>query len=268
MITPTLYETLDQAERRLWHSHVFEVKSGMLVMPQPSALVPQAAWEQAEHAETEEVIKLYGKVYHLWQVDRGDKLPLGEPQLMTSITAAEQVPRLEDKMDERDARFDSGVDWRRKRELRKDLQEMEVHPGTTSPAALPCFAGMLIRLGCRCRLYMEEEVNASRLAAANSALIAVVRRQPTFNLDTDHAQHQLAKACWQSGLMRKTRNLVPSGASVRIRPKSSSIFFFRSMWRQWIFLALRISSRRDVTSLLWVAITIPPYTTQSQASVV
>lgn len=132
MITPALYSTLDQTERRLWHSHVCEVKSGMLVMPQPSALVPQAAWERAEHAEMEEVVKLYGKVYHLWQVDRGDKLPLGEPQLMTSITAMDQVAGLEEKMDERDARFDSGVDWRRKRELRKDLEEMEVHPGTVS----------------------------------------------------------------------------------------------------------------------------------------
>ena len=128
MITPKLYETLDQAERRLWHSHVFEVKSGMLVMPQPSALVPQAAWEKAEHAEMEEVVKLYGKVFHLWQVDRGDKLPLGEPQLMTSITAMGQIPGLEKKMDERDKKFE-GVDWRKKRELRKDLEEMEVHPG-------------------------------------------------------------------------------------------------------------------------------------------
>lgn len=163
MITPALYETLDQTERRLWHSHVFEVKSGMLVMPQPSALVPQAAWEKAEHAEMEEVIKLYGKVYHLWQVDRGDKLPLGEPQLMTSITAMDQMPGLEEKMDERDARFDSGVDWRRKKELRKDLEEMEVHPGTVSPAVLSCIAEMLIPLHCRCRLYLEEEVNAPRL---------------------------------------------------------------------------------------------------------
>lgn len=127
MITPALYSTLDQTERRLWHSHVFEVKSGMLVMPQPSPLVPQAAWERAEHAEMEEVVRLYGKVYHLWQVDRGHKLPLGEPQLMTSITAADQIPDLEQKMDERDAKF-SGVDWRRKRELRGDIEEMEVHP--------------------------------------------------------------------------------------------------------------------------------------------
>ncbi|KAK4168351.1 hypothetical protein QBC43DRAFT_330885 [Cladorrhinum sp. PSN259] len=128
MIKPHLYEELPQEERRLWHSHVFEVKSGMLVMPQPSALVPTAAWEKAETAEMEEVIKLYGKVYHLWQVDRGDKLPLGQPELMTSITAEDQVPGLEKLMDERDMRFaGQAVDWRRKREIRKDLEEMAVH---------------------------------------------------------------------------------------------------------------------------------------------
>ena len=29
-----------------------------------------------------EVVHLYGKVFHLWQTDRGDKLPLGKPELM------------------------------------------------------------------------------------------------------------------------------------------------------------------------------------------
>ncbi|KAL2018434.1 hypothetical protein VTK56DRAFT_853 [Thermocarpiscus australiensis] len=127
MITPQLYATLPQDERRLWHSHVFEVKSGMLVMPQPSALVPQAAWDRAETAEMEEVIRLYGKVYHLWQVDRGDKLPLGEPQLMTSLTAAEQLEGLDELLDERDKRL-PGCDWRRRREMRQGMPEPEVHP--------------------------------------------------------------------------------------------------------------------------------------------
>lgn len=49
MISPRLYETLDQEERLLWHSHVFEVKSGMLIMPQQS--LPSAVWEQAENKE-------------------------------------------------------------------------------------------------------------------------------------------------------------------------------------------------------------------------
>ncbi|KAK2597551.1 hypothetical protein N8I77_012330 [Diaporthe amygdali] len=127
MITPKLYATLDAEERRLWHSHVFEVKSGMLVMPQPSALVPQAAWERAEAAEMEDVVELYGKVYHLWQVDKGHKIPLGEPKLMTSFTKPEQMPDFEKVVGERDARF-AGVDWKRKKEIREYIKEPEIHP--------------------------------------------------------------------------------------------------------------------------------------------
>ncbi|KAI1464100.1 uncharacterized protein F4812DRAFT_444607, partial [Daldinia caldariorum] len=40
-----------------------------------------------------------------------------------------------------------------------------------------------------------------------------------------HRPGYSSKAWWQSGLMRKTRNLVPSGASVRIRPTSEISFF-------------------------------------------
>lgn len=123
MITPKLYEGLDAEERKLWHSHVFEVKSGMLIMPQPSPLIPQAVWEKAENKEMEQVITLYGKVYHLWQVDRGDKLPLGPPQLMTSFTDWSQLDTK--AMDERDKRF--GSDWRRKKEIREYIEEPKVH---------------------------------------------------------------------------------------------------------------------------------------------
>ena len=35
MITPELYETLAPEERRLWHSHAFEVKSGQLCLGLP-----------------------------------------------------------------------------------------------------------------------------------------------------------------------------------------------------------------------------------------
>ncbi|OAA53769.1 hypothetical protein SPI_09214 [Niveomyces insectorum RCEF 264] len=127
MITPLLFATIeDAAERQLWHSHVFEVKSGMLVMPQPSPLVPHAAWERAETAEMEDVITLYGKVYHLWQVDRGDALPFGTPQLMTSFTDAGQMPDFEQIVGERDER--TGTDWRRKRSARAGIAEPVIHP--------------------------------------------------------------------------------------------------------------------------------------------
>ncbi|KAF2138686.1 uncharacterized protein K452DRAFT_83076 [Aplosporella prunicola CBS 121167] len=125
MITPKLYNTLPQEERRYWHSHVFEVKSGMLIMPQPSVAVPNAAWEEAENKEMEDVIELYGKVFHLWQVDRGDKIPMGEPQLMTSFTEESQFD-MEKHVGERDRRF--GSDYKRKREIRSYIEEPELHP--------------------------------------------------------------------------------------------------------------------------------------------
>jgi hypothetical protein len=58
-------------------------------MPNPN--VPAAVWEIAETEEMKEVIGLYGKTYHLWQVDRGDTLPLGRPELMMSFIKAEQA---------------------------------------------------------------------------------------------------------------------------------------------------------------------------------
>jgi hypothetical protein len=125
MITPKLYQDLPQEERRLWHSHVFEVKSGMLIMPQPNPLVPTALWEAAENKEMEQTVTLYGKIYHLWQTDRGDKLPLGEPKLMTSYTDWDQLDKLEEKIDERDKRL--GGDWRAKKEMRAYIEEPEIH---------------------------------------------------------------------------------------------------------------------------------------------
>ena len=133
MIIPALFATIaDPDERRLWHSHVFEAKSGMLVMPQPATSVtPAALWRQAETAEMAEVTHLYGKAYHLWQADRGDALPLGPPALVTSFTDHAQLAAaggaVEAAMDSRDARF--GTDWRANAEARKGLEEMVVHPG-------------------------------------------------------------------------------------------------------------------------------------------
>jgi hypothetical protein len=126
MITPRLYETLSAEERRLWHSHVYEVKSGMLIMPTPSAL-PNSAWEIAETKEMEDVISLYGKTYHFWQVDRGDKVPLGQPELMVSFTEDKQLAERRHMLKDRDERF--GVDSEQKKENRTHIQEPQVHGG-------------------------------------------------------------------------------------------------------------------------------------------
>ena len=68
-------------------------------------------------------------MYHLWQVDKGHKLPLGEPQLMTSFTEASQLD-LNKLSKERDEKF--GLDSTHKKELRAGIQEPQVHPDADS----------------------------------------------------------------------------------------------------------------------------------------
>ena len=76
MVSERLFKTLDPEEQKLWHSHVYEVKSGMLFMPKPTG-VPESVWLAAETKAMEEIITLYGKTYHFWEIDKGAKLPLG-----------------------------------------------------------------------------------------------------------------------------------------------------------------------------------------------
>ena len=130
MISAALYGTLEPSERKLWHSHVFEVKSGMLILPTPS-VVPNSAWEIAETKEMEDVIHLYGKTYHFWQVDRGDILPLGGPKLMMSLTKEEQFPNGFNKaLGDRDERY--GVDHKQKAEKREHIKEPKIHQDADS----------------------------------------------------------------------------------------------------------------------------------------
>ncbi|KAF7874982.1 hypothetical protein EAF04_002155 [Stromatinia cepivora] len=121
MITRRLYEKLGEEERKLWHSHDYEVKSGMLILPNPT--IPDAVWTIAETEEMKEIVGLYGKTFHFWQTDRGDELPLGMPVLMGSFTMDEQVPW--DKVKERDERFH--VDTKKKREARKKIESVDIH---------------------------------------------------------------------------------------------------------------------------------------------
>ncbi len=47
--------------------------------------------ETAEKDLMKALIGTYGKTWHTWQVDRGDKLPMGIPQLMMAFTADGQA---------------------------------------------------------------------------------------------------------------------------------------------------------------------------------
>lgn len=93
----------------------------MLVLPLPRSHFH--APQELESLETEamkEVIGLYGKTWHFWQIDRGDELPLGHPRLMGSVSEAGQIEDLEEVLRERNKLH--GVDLGRKRELRSGIE--------------------------------------------------------------------------------------------------------------------------------------------------
>nr|GMD06600.1 oil body-associated protein 2C-like [Ipomoea batatas] len=79
IISDKLYEGLPEDEQKLWHSHAYEIKSGLWVNPR----IP----EMLGRSELENLAKTYGKFWCTWQTDRGDKLPIGLPSLMMSPQA-------------------------------------------------------------------------------------------------------------------------------------------------------------------------------------
>ncbi|XP_022852029.1 oil body-associated protein 2C-like isoform X2 [Olea europaea var. sylvestris] len=76
IVSDRLFETLPPDEQKLWHTHAYEIKSGLWVNPR----VP----EMVVRPELENLAKTYGKFWCTWQTDRGDKLPMGPPVLMMS----------------------------------------------------------------------------------------------------------------------------------------------------------------------------------------
>ncbi|KAL2403910.1 Oil body-associated protein 1B [Exophiala dermatitidis] len=130
MIPKSRYEQLDPEEQKLWHSHEFEVKSGMLVLPYPESHARRKdAWDKLETRAMEEVVGLYGKLYHFWEVDKGHDLPLGQPKLMGSLTEWEQLD-VDKAMEERNK--EQGIDQKRKREIRDHIERPGIPPNADS----------------------------------------------------------------------------------------------------------------------------------------
>ncbi|TGZ84889.1 DUF1264 domain-containing protein [Ascodesmis nigricans] len=124
MCTPELFATFPEEEKQYWHSHVYEVKSGMLVLPKPP-FITQEEWDKAETSAMESVVKLYGKTYHFWQVDKGHKYPFGPPSLMMSFTHDGQFD-FDKNVGDRDKRF--GIDYHKKRQLRDSIPDFKIDP--------------------------------------------------------------------------------------------------------------------------------------------
>jgi hypothetical protein len=116
IISERLFKTLDNEEKKLWHSHHYEVKSGELIAPG----IPDVA----EHALMEKLVSTYGKTIHTWHTDQQRNLPLGSPMIMMGFTKDGQLRQ--ELLEQRDKRF--GTSTADKKKNRDDIPSPKVDP--------------------------------------------------------------------------------------------------------------------------------------------
>lgn len=127
IISGERFRQLPEDEKKLWHSHRYEVMSGLLTAPDLDA--------GAEKTLMQELVGTYGKTWHLWQVDRGDALPLGLPKLMMGFTADDQVdPALVAARDR-----EKGIDPAKLKAARADLVQPPLADGADAWQTGPAF---------------------------------------------------------------------------------------------------------------------------------
>ncbi|WP_239992244.1 OBAP family protein [Rhodopila globiformis] len=119
IISEARFRSLPEDEKRLWHSHHYEVKSGELLAPG----IP----ELAERTYFKDLVTTYGKTFHTWQYDRDD-FPYGIPQLMMGFTEDGQIN--EAMVAARDQRLGISTDERRRQ--RAEIPMPNVVPGANS----------------------------------------------------------------------------------------------------------------------------------------
>ena len=120
IVSRKLFQTLPEDEKRLWHSHDYEVSSGELIAPG----VP----DLAEHAVMTDLAGTYGKTWHTWQIDRNHDFPMGIPQLMMGFTHDNQVDAR--MLADRDKRF--GVSTGSEKRDRADIAPPAPLPGANA----------------------------------------------------------------------------------------------------------------------------------------
>lgn len=94
VISNRLYQTLSDKERQFWHPHEYEIKEGLLIVPDEP--------EKCEQKLMEMLVDSWGKTIHTWG-NPADSLPLGDPILMWSAIKSGQIPQ--NLLDERNKKF-------------------------------------------------------------------------------------------------------------------------------------------------------------------
>jgi hypothetical protein len=117
IISARMFQQLDAEEKKLWHSHRHEVKSGSLVAPG----IPDAI----EHELMEKLISTYGKTIHTWHTDQERELPVGSPMIMMAFTREGQLKP--ERLADRDKRFN--ISTASKKRNRADIAEPQIEEG-------------------------------------------------------------------------------------------------------------------------------------------
>jgi hypothetical protein len=120
VVSEKLFKTFPNEEKMLWHSHVHEVKSGLLVAP--------GLPDMAEKKLMQELANTYGKTFHFWHTDR-DSLPFGIPQLMMSFTS--EFDKVEANAAKK-FKAETGKDLYEKREARSEIPTCPIDQCTDS----------------------------------------------------------------------------------------------------------------------------------------
>lgn len=116
IVSGKLFSGLAAQEKHLWHSHIYEVRSGQLIAPG----IP----EVAEKELMRKVAGTYGKTWHTWHTDQENDLPLGSPMLMMGFTQDGQAEA--GMVAARDRRFD--ILSAENRKSRSDLAYPPIDP--------------------------------------------------------------------------------------------------------------------------------------------
>lgn len=116
IVSEKLFRQFPEEEKKLWHSHHYEVKSGILIAPGIPAPVEKVLMEN--------LISTYGKTIHTWHTDRDLDLPFGPPLIMMGFTADGQIQ--EELVMKRDKNFD--VSTAEKKKQRQDIPLPDVDP--------------------------------------------------------------------------------------------------------------------------------------------
>jgi len=114
IVSEKVFKELPKEEKKYWHSHKYEVESGLLQLQVKSA-IPTAATDIAEQPAMLELQQTYGKTIHTWAYDIYPDLPLGPPNLMMSYVDDHMAPPAE-LVKQRDEK--AGMATKAKRDLR------------------------------------------------------------------------------------------------------------------------------------------------------